>query len=130
MYAQSLEGGEIINVRWATDDPNPASIEAVKRRSENEVINTIKAKLPKIGPKGTILDYENEYKQTRMQKDGGKVVHGNGYFYGNEDVKQAVYAPAAGAQISASSAYAVPVESKNNVNPIGRLAGYASSDDE
>lgn len=33
---QSLDHDEIINVRWATDDPNPAAIKREKRRMEEE----------------------------------------------------------------------------------------------
>lgn len=36
MMNQSLDHDEIINVRWATDDPNPAAIKREKRRMEEE----------------------------------------------------------------------------------------------
>jgi hypothetical protein len=115
MYAQSLEGGEIINVRWATDDPNPASIEAVKRKAESDVISAIKAKLPKIGSKGTILDYEDSYKQGISKK------RVNNSFYDENQGRMVV---------SASSPYAVPEPDKDTANSIGILAGYVSSDEE
>lgn len=34
MSNQSLDSGEILNVRWATEDPNPGQIKAEKRRVE------------------------------------------------------------------------------------------------
>jgi RNA recognition motif-containing protein len=140
MYAQALEGGEIINVRWATDDPNPASIESVKRKQETDVINAIKAKLPKIGPKGTILDYEDSYKGMSKENKSKKI---GPYYYGDEtnytlqnqpasNQNQPIYAATYGkADVSGSSAYAMPKETKKHAQAqsIGLLAGYASDSD-
>ncbi|KAH6565954.1 hypothetical protein BASA60_009705 [Batrachochytrium salamandrivorans] len=43
MNAQALDSGEILNVRWATDDPNPKVISQNKRKAENMVEKAIKA---------------------------------------------------------------------------------------
>eukprot|EP00842_Homolaphlyctis_polyrhiza_P005265 jgi/Hompol1/573/HPOL_002556-RA len=66
MFAQSLDAGEVLNVRWATDDPNPKVIAQNKRKAEKIVEQAVKAKLPKIGDAGTIADYEKSFKNQRL----------------------------------------------------------------
>ncbi|KAI8819575.1 uncharacterized protein EV422DRAFT_487798, partial [Fimicolochytrium jonesii] len=61
MYGQSLDSNEVLNVRWATDDPNPRVIATKKRKVEEHISETIQQKLPRLGDRGTILDYENYY---------------------------------------------------------------------
>jgi len=68
MQLQALESDDVINVRWASSDPNPGVQEAHKRKVEEEVIETIKAQLPIVGPKGTILDYDESLNLTKKQK--------------------------------------------------------------
>ena len=43
MADQSLGNGDVINVRWATDDPNPKTIELKKRKTEERVLAALKA---------------------------------------------------------------------------------------
>ena len=61
MLGQSLEHNEILLVKWANDDPHEHLKELKKRKAEELVKKTITAKLPKIGDKGNVLDYENSY---------------------------------------------------------------------
>ncbi|KAJ3179699.1 Pre-mRNA-splicing factor [Gaertneriomyces sp. JEL0708] len=79
MLGQSMESNEILNVRWATEDPNPRVKEAKKRRIELQMFETMEQKLPVIGDKGNVLDYEGYYtqpdnyappaKQARIERD-------------------------------------------------------------
>ena len=49
MACQSLDNDEILNVRWATEDPNPESKVAEKRRLEDMGREAIQSKMdPKI----------------------------------------------------------------------------------
>ncbi|KAJ3150703.1 Pre-mRNA-splicing factor [Geranomyces michiganensis] len=61
MYGQSLDSNEVLNVRWATEDPNPHVKAIKKRKVEEHITDTVQRSLPQIGPMGTILDYENYY---------------------------------------------------------------------
>jgi len=61
MYGQSLDGDEVLNVRWATEDPNPKVQEELQRKAEEQVYSAVNASLPVIGEYGTILDYEYGY---------------------------------------------------------------------
>lgn len=47
MAHQSLDGDEVLNVRWATEDPNPLSKVREKRRLEEQAADAIKKILPK-----------------------------------------------------------------------------------
>lgn len=68
MQNQKLESDEIINVRWAVEDPNPGVRQAMKRKAEEEVLESIKAQLPIVGEKGTILDYQESLRNSRLNK--------------------------------------------------------------
>jgi hypothetical protein len=70
MLGQTLEHNEILNVKWAYDDPNGLVKEYKKRKAEEIVKKTVLSKLPKIGEKGTILDYEDAYEdaETKSRK--------------------------------------------------------------
>ena len=37
MADQTLGNGDVLNVRWATEDPNPKTIELKKRKTEEKV---------------------------------------------------------------------------------------------
>jgi len=63
MYGQSLDGDEVLNVRWATEDPNPKVQQELQRKAEEQVYAAVNANLPVIGEYGTILDYEYGYQQ-------------------------------------------------------------------
>ncbi|KAJ3264162.1 Pre-mRNA-splicing factor [Chytriomyces hyalinus] len=58
MHCQSLDNNEILNVRWATEDPNPKAALINKKKAEEKVVDALKASLPIIGEHGTILDYQ------------------------------------------------------------------------
>ncbi|KAJ3144394.1 Pre-mRNA-splicing factor [Geranomyces variabilis] len=61
MLGQSLDSNEVLNVRWATEDPNPHVKANKKRKVEEHITETVQRNLPQIGTMGTILDYENYY---------------------------------------------------------------------
>ncbi|KAI9092615.1 hypothetical protein DFS34DRAFT_562375, partial [Phlyctochytrium arcticum] len=61
MYGQSLESNEILNVRWATEDPNPRVKDFKKRKAEEHIAEALQEKLPVIGDMGNVLDYEDYY---------------------------------------------------------------------
>ncbi|OUM59791.1 hypothetical protein PIROE2DRAFT_14589, partial [Piromyces sp. E2] len=61
MYGQSLDGDEVLNVRWAIEDSNPRVQQELQRKAEEQVYNAVNANLPVIGEYGTILDYEYGY---------------------------------------------------------------------
>ena len=42
MQNQSLDGNEVLNIRWANEDPNPEAQRQEKRRLEEVTVNTIK----------------------------------------------------------------------------------------
>lgn len=46
MAHQSLNGDEVLNVRWATDDPNPLAKVREKRRLEEQAADAIRKLLP------------------------------------------------------------------------------------
>jgi hypothetical protein len=76
MYGQSLDDDESLNVRWAAEDTSPAALAEEKRRNETIVFGAIEKKLPKVGEKGTILDYMNHYddaetKKRKLDQEGG-----------------------------------------------------------
>ncbi|KAJ3383798.1 hypothetical protein HDU84_003401 [Entophlyctis sp. JEL0112] len=57
-YIMNKINEQILNVRWATEDPNPKAIEINKRKAEEKVLDALKSSLPVIGEHGTILDYQ------------------------------------------------------------------------
>jgi hypothetical protein len=46
MTCQSLDNDEMLNISWATEDPNPAEKVAEKRRPEDMGQEVIKARSP------------------------------------------------------------------------------------
>lgn len=60
MAHQSLDNNEILNVRWATDDPNPLARAREKRRLEEQAATAIRKLLPK--------EYGGEADQDARQK--------------------------------------------------------------
>lgn len=76
MACQSLDGDEILNVRWATEDPNPVAKVAEKRRIEDIGQEVIRSKMdPRIVDAmrtvraledGDILDDEGQYQDEEM----------------------------------------------------------------
>ncbi|KAJ3047190.1 Pre-mRNA-splicing factor [Rhizophlyctis rosea] len=58
MYGQSLDNDEVLNVRWAVEDPNPRAQAAKAEATDALVTAAVLSKLPQIGSEGTILDYD------------------------------------------------------------------------
>ncbi|KAJ3109105.1 Pre-mRNA-splicing factor [Phlyctochytrium bullatum] len=61
MYAQSMDENEVLNVRWATEDPNPKAALERKRKAEEQAVAGLKDNLPALGDAGNVLDYANYY---------------------------------------------------------------------
>ncbi|KAI9328764.1 hypothetical protein DFJ73DRAFT_648834, partial [Zopfochytrium polystomum] len=61
MHCQAMDNNEILNVRWATEDPNPRASAISKRKAEEQVMEAMKGSLPIIGDRGTIMDYQAYY---------------------------------------------------------------------
>ncbi|KAK6456898.1 uncharacterized protein RJT20DRAFT_154457 [Scheffersomyces xylosifermentans] len=51
MQNQSLEGNEVLNIRWANEDPNPQAQRQEKRRLEEIALNTVKNLLQQVDHK-------------------------------------------------------------------------------
>ncbi|KAI9217093.1 hypothetical protein BC828DRAFT_351823 [Blastocladiella britannica] len=49
MDHQALDAGEVIRIRWAHDDPNPAEIERARKRKEREFVDSYVAKKARTG---------------------------------------------------------------------------------
>jgi len=78
MACQSLDNDEILNVRWATEDPNPVQKVAEKRRLEDMGQEAIKARMdPRIVDamrsvraleEGIVMDDEDQYEDEDEQE--------------------------------------------------------------
>lgn len=86
MACQSLDNDEILNVRWATEDPNPVSKEQEKRRLEEQGQEAITARMdPRIVDamravraleEGAILDDQGQVVESVEDGgEGGEVGH-------------------------------------------------------
>lgn len=51
MQNQSLDGNEVLNIRWANEDPNPEAQKKEKRRLEEVAVNTVKGLLDQVQKK-------------------------------------------------------------------------------
>jgi hypothetical protein len=153
MQGQTLESAEVVNVRWANEDPNPQGTryidlvkENLKRKAEEHVIETIKAQLPVIGNRGSLLDYQKEFKSIeplKKPKVEDEIKPNQGFFgndlddwdlYCNEYYEKHGFYPKGYVSdenevkvTTASSVYAVkPVVPKSKL----LVSGYESSDDD
>ncbi|KAG5440004.1 hypothetical protein PCK2_000696 [Pneumocystis canis] len=100
MAHQSLENNEVLNVRWATQDPNPVSQARDARRIEEQAAEAIRRALPK----EFIVELEERGKKLKRDDFGL-----NGY-----DVPDDIwYARCAGAVNPAGRTLQDPVEVKN-----------------
>ncbi|KAJ3101926.1 Pre-mRNA-splicing factor [Phlyctochytrium planicorne] len=62
MYCQSMDQNEILNVRWATEDPNPKATLERKRKAEEQFGDALTKNLPRLDEEGaTVLDFANHY---------------------------------------------------------------------
>lgn len=83
MYGQSLDHNEVLNVRWAQDDPNPNVIADNKRKAEEQFYDAARAKMPELGDKGDVFSYEGYYENPNNWQQGDGA--------GNNDVGQQQY---------------------------------------
>ncbi|KAJ3092200.1 Pre-mRNA-splicing factor [Quaeritorhiza haematococci] len=75
MYGQSLDNNEVLNVRWATEDPNPRAKEANRNATEEILFQKLQEQLPVIGEQGNILAYQadeeyGEYPSAKRLRTG------------------------------------------------------------
>ncbi|CAG8445696.1 1902_t:CDS:2 [Ambispora gerdemannii] len=63
MSNQSLDNNEVLNVRWATDDPNPKAKEEYKRKAEAMAAQAIQKNLP---AEFTLSNADYVYKRPRL----------------------------------------------------------------
>ncbi|CAG8616003.1 3419_t:CDS:2 [Paraglomus occultum] len=67
MSCQSLDHDEVLNVRWATDDPNPRAKAEYKRKAELMAAQAIQKNLP---AEFTLMQTDNYWKRARYDPDG------------------------------------------------------------
>lgn len=60
MFGQSLYGTDILNIKWANEDPNPAAIKAKKRQHEEETQQVVEQLLQKFDQKRAKLENDAE----------------------------------------------------------------------
>lgn len=60
MFGQSLYGTDILNLKWANEDPNPAAIKAKKRQHEEETQQVVEHLLKKYDQKRTKMESNEE----------------------------------------------------------------------
>ncbi|VVT57280.1 uncharacterized protein SAPINGB_P005636 [Magnusiomyces paraingens] len=76
MAHQSLDNNEILNLRWATEDPNPLAQAREKRRIEEQAADAIRKFLPK--------ELINEVETTRLSSKRKKISREDRNLDGNE----------------------------------------------
>mmetsp|Transcript_22865 Transcript_22865/g.73595 ORF Transcript_22865/g.73595 Transcript_22865/m.73595 type:complete len:467 (+) Transcript_22865:3-1403(+) len=69
MHGQSLDGKEVLNVRWALDDPNPVAREAIKRANQDAVVAAMRAK--GISTQQAGFEYPAEYQMPTLKRPRG-----------------------------------------------------------
>ena len=107
---------------------HPAA-EILKRKAEDQVIESIVKKLPKIGELGTILDYQEASKQHLLENVNSKnTVDSNDYYFSDEYKKQyhdyMTYYENMRIQAENSNSHYATKE------PVSLVAGYESSGDD
>ena len=108
------------------------AIQAVKRKAEEHVIQSVISKLPIIGDKGTILDYENSYKQPKLEDTYQTKQAVHGFHFGPDQASAylqnaAYYGTNTNEPTSASAVYAY--KEKEPVETAGLVTGYESSNE-
>ena len=127
MTCQTLDSGEVLNIRWATEDPNPKVIATNKRKAEDQVTKAVVAQLPIVGDKGTILDYDNAPSYSEKDIKAYYDYYAQFGYVPSEDGSQFVYVGTNDVpETSASAAYAIPLNSKKQKTA---LVDYASDED-
>lgn len=75
MYGQSLGGGEVLNIRWATEDPNPRAVQEKQADAEKAITESVIKNLATIGQRGNILDYDMYYQSNPASMQYGYTLH-------------------------------------------------------
>jgi len=65
-----------LNVRWASEDPNPKVVAETKRKYENIILEKTLNRLPVVGNDGTIANYDDEFWE-KSEKKKAKIMNGN-----------------------------------------------------
>ena len=68
MFGQSLDQSEALNVRWASEDPNPVAKAEVEREQEKRVYDAVGEKLPEVGELGSVMAYQDYYDDPATKK--------------------------------------------------------------
>lgn len=88
MFGQSLDCNEVLNVRWATEDPNPKAQEDKKRKMEELFVEKVHSALPVVGEGGSVLDYQGYYADPNSVNYNGyenySTANYGGYYYSDE----------------------------------------------
>ncbi|KAI8801730.1 hypothetical protein BJ742DRAFT_835898 [Cladochytrium replicatum] len=113
MLGQSLDKNEILNVRWATEDPNPRAKEENFQRLEAIALKRLKETMPSVGAHGSLMEYESYYptaeEATRRVRKAGAAALGDptfGYTYVDESAEVDGAGSAAGQGNYEEAAYA------------------------
>lgn len=97
MGNQALEAGEVLNLRWAYDDPNPVAQEALERADVDATVAMLRARGVQVDPSSTDhIEAPSEYKMPEAKRprlEGGEQVPDD-MLYPNTDGQ---YAGAGGA---------------------------------
>jgi len=154
MANQSLDGDEILNVRWATEDPNPAQIKVEKRRIQElgaegvakkinpELVEAVQAvRTLEDGETENLYPIEASQSDAAEQEDGpaakrartetgaGKQNGASGLL-GQDAVENIKYfADLARQQAAEANARKVVAKPAAKPNPMGLLGGYGSDSD-
>ncbi|TPX49475.1 hypothetical protein SeMB42_g02605 [Synchytrium endobioticum] len=120
MYGQSLDSNEVLNVRWAEDDPNPKAVEDNKRKAEDQFYDAARAKMPQLGDKGDVFAYEGYYEDPSNWEgpgaEGGEA-HQQGQHYQTPEEYYAAYAAWYAQQAQATGASTEGGSANNTSGP-------------
>jgi len=133
MMGQSLYGTDILNVKWANEDPNPAAIKAKKRQHEEETQQVVEQLLQRYDQKRVKLD--NDEQGEDIEPSVEQPEEPNIQKEEKQEVKQ-IEAPKTTLLNNDSLSYlkllgtkkAIPTPEKTAPKPL--VSGYESSDDD
>ena len=115
MQSQSLGDNEILNIRWASEDPNPHAQKQEKRRLEERALETVKNLLSQVE--------ENENKRRKVTVEE---VEEDEYEGENDSVKLISAPPATLPQITASGTNSSSSSSTSSFFSVNSLAELKS----
>lgn len=127
MMGQSLYGTDILNVKWANEDPNPAAIKQRKRQHEEETQQVVEQLLAKYDQKRVKIDSDSEPTVEEPDEPQEEVVK-------TTEVKQIENTPKNNSSLlnndSLSYLKLLGTKTTQVSKPKPLVSGYESSDDE